>query len=107
MSPFFKDILEQEIHTVFLNPEEFADMITLEDRTLPAVVEPLETDWPDSEDDARPVSYEGVELHVSLTAFPDRLWQGKPLTLNGETWHVGASDRADMRCIRLYRERGR
>lgn len=104
---FFKDILEQEIRSVFLNPAEFGDMIELEGRTLPALVDPLEMQWPDTQTDTRPVSYEWVELRVSLEGFPDRLWQGKPLTFNGETWHVGASDRADLRCIRLYRECGR
>ena len=36
---FFKEILEQEIHSVFLNPAEFGESVTLEGRTLDAVVD--------------------------------------------------------------------
>ena len=101
---FFKDILEQEIHTVFLNPDLFAEEISLAGRKMFALVSSLETAWPDSDADATPVSYERMELQVSLEDFPDRLWQGKPLSFNGKTWHVEASDTEDVRCIRLYRE---
>lgn len=101
---FFKEILEREIHTVFLNPDIFAEEISLAGRRMSALVTTLETAWPDSDADARPVSYERMELQVSLEDFPDRLWQGKPLLFNGKTWHVDASDNEDIRCIRLYRE---
>ena len=43
---FFKEILEQEIHSVFLNPAEFGESVTLEGRTLDAVVDRPEMAWP-------------------------------------------------------------
>lgn len=43
-----------------------------------------------------PCPMSGWELQVSLEDFPDRLWQGKPLSFNGKTWHVEASDTEDV-----------
>lgn len=100
----FKELVRQDIKRVFLNPDMFAEEISLAGRKMSALVTTLETTWPDSDADARPVSYERMELQVSLEDFPDRLWQGKPLLFNGKTWHVEASDTEDIRCIRLYRE---
>lgn len=47
---FFKEILEQEIHSVFLNPAEFGESVTLEGRTLDAVVDRPEMAWPEADD---------------------------------------------------------
>lgn len=100
---FFKDILEQEIHSVFLNPAEFGESVTLEGRTLDAVVDRPEMAWP--EDDGRPgVSHRLVVLSFALSDFPDELWPGKRVEFNGERWTVGTSDREALRTIRLYRE---
>ena len=77
---FFKDILEQEIRSVFLNPAEFGESVTLEGRKLDV-------------------------LAVALSDFPDELWPGKPVDFNGERWSVDTADREALRTIRLYRER--
>ena len=83
---FFKEILEQEIHSVFLNPAEFGESVTLEGRTLDAVVDRPEMAWPEADD--RPgVSNEFVVLAVALSDFPDELWPGKPVNFNGERWN--------------------
>ena len=42
---FFKEILEQEIHPVFLTPAEFGESVTLEGKTLDAVVDRPEMAW--------------------------------------------------------------
>ena len=95
---FFKESLEQEIHSVFLNPAEFGESVTLEGRTLDAVV-----DWPEADD--RPgVSHRLVVLSVALSDFPDELYPGTSVTFNGERWFVATADREALRTIRLYRE---
>ena len=82
---FFKDILEQEIRSVFLNPAEFGESVTLEGRKLDAVVDRPEMAWPEADD--RPgVSNEFVVLAVALSDFPDELWPGKPVDFNGGAW---------------------
>lgn len=101
---FFKGILEQEIRSVFLNPAEFGESVTLEGRKLGAVVDGPEMAWPEADD--RPgVSNEFVVLAVALSDFPDELWPGKPVDFNGERWSVDTADREALRTIRLYRER--
>lgn len=84
---FFKGILEQEIRSVFLNPAEFGESVTLEGRKLDAVVDRPEMAWPEADD--RPgVSNEFVVLAVALSDFPDELWPGKPWisTANAGAW---------------------
>ena len=98
---FFKEILEQEIHSVFLNPAEFGESVTLEGRTLDAGVDRPEMAWPEADD--RPcVSL--VVLSVALSDFPDELYPGTSVTFNGERWFVATADREALRTIRLYRE---
>ncbi|WP_303238015.1 nitrate reductase [uncultured Bilophila sp.] len=100
---FFKDILDREIRSVFLNPAEFAESVTLEGRTLDAVVDRPETTWPEADD--RPgVSHRLVVLSVALSDFPDELYPGTSVTFNGERWFVATADREALRTIRLYRE---
>ena len=94
---FFKEILEQEIHSVFLNPAEFGESVTLEGRTLDAVVDRPEMAWPEADD--RPgVSHKLVVLLVALSD------PGTSVTFNGERWFVATADREALRTIRLYRE---
>ena len=100
---FFKDILVQEIHSVFLNPAEFGESVTLEGRTLDAVVDRPEMARPEADD--RPgVSHRLVVLSVALSDFPDELYPGTSVTFNGERWFVATADREALRTIRLYRE---
>ena len=100
---FFKDILEQEIRSVFLNPAEFGESVTLEGRKLDAVVDRPEMAWPEADD--RPgVSHRLVVLSVALSDFPEELWPGKRVEFNGERWTVHTADREALRTIRLYRE---
>ena len=100
---FFKDILEQEIHSVFLTPAEFGESVTLEGKTLDAVVDRPEMAWPEADD--RPgVSHKLVVLLVALSDFPDELYPGTSVTFNGERWFVATADREALRTIRLYRE---
>ena len=100
---FFKEILEQEIHSVFLTPAEFGESVTLEGKTLDAVVDRPEMAWPEADD--RPgVSHKLVVLLVALSDFPDELYPGTSVTFNGERWFVATADREALRTIRLYRE---
>lgn len=100
---FFKDILEQEVRTVFLNTDEFAESVTLEGKTLNAVVDRPEMTW--LEDDGRlGVSHKLVVLSVAFSDFPDGLWPDKRVEFNGERWFVATADHEPLRTIRLYRE---
>lgn len=99
----FKGILLEEIARVFLNPEEFAERVSLNGKTLPAVVDRPEAAWPEA--DERPgVAHEFVALAVALADFPDELWPGKRVEMNGDRWTVCTADREALRTIRLYRE---
>ncbi len=72
---FFKEILEQEIHSVFLTPAEFGESVTLEGKTLDAVVDRPEMAWPEADD--RPgVSNEFVVLAVARLRCPEGMWRG-------------------------------
>lgn len=100
---FFKGTLEREIHSVFLSPAEFGESITLEGKTLDAVVDRPEMAWPEADD--RPgVSHKLVVLLVALCDFPDELYPGTSVTFNGERWFVATADCEALRTIRLYRE---
>ncbi len=51
---FFKEILEQEIHSVFLTPADSANPSRWRAKTLDAVVDRPEMAWPEADD--RPAS---------------------------------------------------
>ena len=84
---FFKEILEQEIHSVFLTPAEFGESVTLEGKTLDALVDRSEMACTEV-DDRHGVSHKLVVLLVALSDFPDELYPGTSVTFNSESWFL-------------------
>ncbi len=102
----FKDQIARDIHAVFLNPKEFAEIQELAGKEVPIVSEMLEMAQSDSSDGERMgVSYEGVTLYVALSDVPDKFMPNKKTTYRGEDWWVLDANREELRTIRLYRER--
>lgn len=102
---FFKQILDREVSTVFLNLKEFAELQEFAGKSVPVISEFLELDAPVDSEQRPGVRYEGVTLHVSLLEVPDEILPGKRVTWRGETWWVLEADREALRTVRLYRER--
>lgn len=103
----FKARLAADLHAVFLNPAEFAELAEVAAHpAVPVVEENLELEMPQLSDDRPGVSYEGVTLYVAASDVPDELHTGKATTYCGEQWYVLSTDcEAGLRTIRLYRER--
>lgn len=103
----FKAQLAADIHAVFLNPAEFADLAEVAGHPdVPVVEENLELELPQLSDDRPGVSYEGVTLYVAESDVPDDLRTAKTTTYRNEKWYVLSTDcEAGLRTIRLYRER--
>lgn len=103
----FKSRLAADLHAVFLNPSEFADLAEVAGHpAVPVVVENLELEMPQLSDDRPGMSYEGVTLHVAASDVPDDLRTAKTTTFRGERWYVLSCDcDAGLKTLRLYRER--
>ncbi len=103
----FKQALLDDIHAVFLNPNEFGDPVELAGHSeVMAVVETLELEAPDAGDGRPGVSFEGVAVYVAQSDVPDVLLTGKKTTFQGEEWFILSTEELEgMRKISLYRER--
>lgn len=103
----FKAQLAADLHAVFLNAAEFAELAEVAGHpSVPVVAEKLELELPEVSDHRPGVSYEGLTLHVAASDVPDDLRTGKTATFRGEQWYVlQASCDAGLRTIQLYRER--
>lgn len=103
----FKSQLAADLHAVFLNPAEFAELAEVAGHpAVPLVEEKLELEFPDVSDHRPGVSYEGVTLHVAASDVPDDLRTAKTTTFRGEQWYILSADcDAGLRTLRLYRER--
>ena len=103
----FMEQLAADIHAVFLNPSEFAEVAEVAGHpSVPVVEENLELELPQLSDDRPGVSYEGVTLYVAEADVPDDLRTARTTTYRGEQWYVLSTDcEAGLKTIRLYRER--
>ena len=97
----FKQEIENDIHGVFLNLEEFGERAEIcGHRNVPMVVETLALELPPSSSDERQgVSYEGADV-------PEELLAQKTVSFKDEEWFVlsSACD-CGLKTIQLYRER--
>lgn len=104
----FKQQLENDIHAVFLNQDEFGERGELAGHeNVPMVVETLALEMPPSASDERQgVSYEGVTVYVSASDVPEELFAQKTVTFKNEEWFVlsSACD-GGLKTVQLYRER--
>lgn len=103
----FKSRLAADLHAVFLNAAEFAELAEVAGHpAVPVVMEKLELELPEASDHRPGVSYEGVTLHVAASDVPDDLRTARTTTFRGEEWYVLSADcDAGLKSIRLYRER--
>lgn len=105
---FFRDQLERDIHSVFLNLDEFGEPAELAGHgNVPMVVESLALDAPPSSADERvSVSYEGVTVYAAAADVPDELLSGRKTTFRNEEWFVlSSSCDCGLKTVQLYRER--
>lgn len=104
---FFKCQLEEDIHEVFLNLDEFGERGELAGHGhIPMVVEELALDMPSGSDDRTAVSYEVITVYVAASDLPDELLTGRKTTFRNEEWYVLSSGcDCGLKTIRLYRER--
>lgn len=104
----FKQEIENDIHGVFLNLEEFGERAEIcGHRDVPMVVESLALEMPPSSSDERQgVSYEGVTVYVAAADVPEELLAQKTVSFKDEEWFVlsSACD-CGLKTIQLYRER--
>ena len=110
MSPVsnFKREIENDIHRVFLNTDEFGEMGEIAGHhNVPMVVESLALELPPSSADGRQgLAYEGVTVYVAASDVPDDLFPQKAVSFMGEEWFVlAAACDMGMKTIQLYRER--
>ena len=86
----FKDIVQQDIKSVFLNIDEFADMHTIDGKEMPAVLDDFEA----SEREIKYVKYgDGVYkirrlLYVAESDFGPIPIQGRTITYDGKKYIV-------------------
>lgn len=104
----FKETIENDIHGVFLNIEEFGSRGEIAGHSnIPMVVESLALEMPPSSSDERQgVSYEGVTVYVAASDVPEDFFAQKTVTFKDEEWFV-LSSACDfgLKTIQLYRER--
>lgn len=107
MASAFQKEIENDIYRVFLNLEEFGELVEIcGHQDVPVVVESLALEMPPSASDGRQgVSYEGVTVHVAASDMPEDLLAQKTATFKNEKWFV-LSQTCDsgMKTIQLYRE---
>lgn len=104
----FKQQLENDIHAVFLNPDEFGERGELAGHeNVPMVVETLALETPPSGSDERvAVSYEGITVYVAASDVPDELLAMRRTTFRHEEWFVLSSCcDCGLKTVQLYRER--
>ncbi len=101
----FRQQINDDLHRVFLNPDEFGEAINLNGRTITAVVEAFPVDFDQAAGFRPGVSLEGVTLHMAEADAPDEFRSGREVRFNGERWFVLDADRDGcLRTIHLYRE---
>lgn len=104
----FKEDVENDIHGVFLNLEEFGERAEIcGHRNVPMVVETLALELsPSSSDERQGVSYEGVTVYVAASDVPEEFFAQKTVTFKDEEWFVlSAACDCGLKTLQLYRER--
>lgn len=102
----FKDAIARDIEGVFLNLEEFGELISLAGQAdIPAVVDGIHSVQRDATDGRAGVTYETAVIYVDAVHLP-RPRSGREITWNGaEWWLADAHEEAGLYILELYRER--
>lgn len=103
----FKSQIAADLHAVFLDPAEFADVAEVAGHAaVPLVAEKLDLELPLLSDERPGVSYEGITLYVAAADLPDDLRTATQTTFRGEPWFVlSCACDAGLKILQLYRER--
>ncbi|MDR2503776.1 MAG: hypothetical protein LBD82_05265 [Deltaproteobacteria bacterium] len=104
----FRELLSRDIDDVFLNPDEFAQEITLQGVSMPAALEGPESLLTDGgrAGGREGVTYEMVTLRIKDGVIP-RPASGREITFNGEIWFIQrVTPEMGLLTLELYRERG-
>ncbi len=101
----FNQVLRDEIDTVFLNPAEFGESISLDRKEITAVVDCLDTD-PLAGSDPRPgLGLETVRLFICRDDLAGKYSQEQRVHYNGRRWHVlDVKEHQGVVELDLYRE---
>ena len=84
-----REILEQEAQQVFLNEDEFAESVTLNEKPVKAQVVWLQRE--SSLGQTPGLAQRRVRLHVSEADAPEDVTEGVVVDFNGESWTVESS----------------
>lgn len=103
----FKDDVQSEIRSVFLNPDEFGEYCEIAGHEdVACVVTDLVLDMTGVSEERPGLSYEGVTVYVDARDVPEQLLTQKAATFRGQEWYVlSCGIEMGLKKIQLYRER--
>ncbi len=108
-NPTFKELLEQDVKNVFLNPEEFGELHTVNGKEMAIIIdnnEQIEREKRVGQSNG--AVYENQKLfYVAISDFGALPKQGSTLTLDGERYLVDdAISEGDIYSISIHANRG-
>lgn len=105
-SSLFQQVVDAERSSVFLNLDEFAEMITLDGVSMAAIVDREDIEFPDVTDDRMAVVNDSVTIRARREQLDSGKYQpGLRAMFNGEAWHVYSCDGGDIVTLKLFKER--
>lgn len=106
MRQTLKDVMTRDIDDVFLNIDEFAEQIVLDDHVMFAVVERSDMILRDTTDGRGPIAYDNITLYVRKKDIAwGKYYPEKACMLNGEKWFVYSCDGEELVTLILFKER--
>ena len=98
-----KEVMLRDIRACLLNPEEFADFVTLHGERVLALVEALPLDYPDAL--VSGLRRERCRVFVPSSEAPDPQEIDRTLNFNDKKWIIeDASEEAGLTVFTLFRE---
>ncbi len=102
----FQQVVDAERSSVFLNPDEFAEPITLDGFSMFAIVDREDMEFPDVTDERMAVVNDAVTIRARKEQLESGKYQpGLRVMFNGEAWHVYSCDGGDIVTLKLFKER--
>ena len=98
-----KHAISEEINTVFLNSNEFAETITLDNVEVLAIVSSFEVE---NAQENNGVSFEGVKLSLDMACIKIKYQPHKKVMFNNKPWYcLEVKNDMGLLTLSLYRER--
>ena len=105
MSTTFKEIARSEIDRIFLNLDEFAELITLDGQEISAVVEKGNVTFSSMADSRDYVDYDSVTIYCKKEYIDTgKYYSGRDVIFNNQRWKTYTCDGEDLVTLVLYRE---